>query len=119
MLVHLAARLFDLSGAVLLDCLPDTTSGEVVRRVNRVATLDGGAAFNDFGFSEADRTIELRWMPASQATEAAVARLVRLHRSIYVSMPAGLWLAAPERYTLGAEESRLVLLVSERLTTLE
>lgn len=117
MLVHLAAKLFDLSGAVLLDCMPDTTSGQVIRRVNRVATLDGAAAFNDFGFSEADRTIELRWMPTSAATEAAVARLVRVHRSIYVSMPDGLWLASPDSYTPGAEESRLVLLVSERCTT--
>lgn len=118
-LVHLAAKLFDLSGVVLLDCLPDTNAGKIMRRVNRVATLDGGASFNDFGFSEADRTIELRWMPSSAATEAAVARMVRLHRSVYVSMPTGLWLAAPESYTPGAEESRLVLLVSERLATLE
>lgn len=116
MLVHLAAKLFDLSGAVLLDCMPDTTTGDMRRRVNRVATLDGGAAFNDFGFAEADRTIELRWMPAGTAAEAAVARLVRLHRWVYVSMPGGLWLAAPEAYTPGAEESRLTLLVSERCT---
>jgi len=116
MLVHLAAKLFDLSGAVLLDCMPDTTTGDMRRRVNRVATLDGGAAFNDFGFAEADRTIELRWVPTGAAADATVARLVRLHRWVYVSMPGGLWLAAPEAYTPGAEESRLTLLVSERCT---
>ena len=114
MLVHLAAKLFDLSGAVLLDCVPDTNAGSLQRRVNRVATLDGGAAFNDFGFAEADRTIELRWLPADRAADATVARLVRLHRWVYVSMPDGLWLAAPETYTPGADESRLTLLVSER-----
>ncbi len=119
MLVHLASKLFDLSGAVLLDCVPDTTAGRMVRRVNRVATLDGSASFNDFGFAEADRTIDLRWRAASSAAEAVVARLVRLHRWVYVSMPSGLWIAAPETYTPGADESRLVLLVSERLTTLE
>ena len=116
MLVHLASKLFDLSGAVLLDCLPDTTAGQVQRRTNRVATLDGGAAFNDFGFAEADRTIELRWEPTSAATDALVARLVRVHGWVYVSMRDGLWLAAPESYTPGAAESRLVLLVSERCT---
>lgn len=119
MLVHLASKLFDLSGAVWIDCLPDNTAGDVRRRVNRVSTLDGGAAFNDFGFSEADRTIILRWMPADPATEATVQRLVRLHRWIYVSMPGGLWLAAPEVYTPGATESRLTLLVSERCTPTE
>lgn len=119
MLVHLASKLFDLTGAVLLDCLPATNSGEIKRRVNRVATLDGGAAFNDFGFAEGDRTIELRWMPSDPAVDAVVARLLRVHRWVYVSMPDGLWLAAPETYTPGDEESRLVLLVSERCTTQE
>ena len=119
MLVHLAAKLFDLSGAVLLDCMPDTTAGALQRRVNRVATLDGGAAFNDFGFSEADRTIELRWLPSDRAADAIVARLVRLHRWVYVSTPGGIWLAAPETYTPGADESRLTLLVSELCATLE
>lgn len=120
MLVHLAAKLFDLSGAVLLDCLPaDSTSGQLKRRMNRVATLDGGATFNDFGFAEADRTIDLRWLPLDLAAEATVGRLVRLHRWVYVSMPGGLWLAAPETYTPGADESRLTLLVSERCTATE
>lgn len=119
MLVHLSSKLFDLAGVALLRCLDDTTAGQVQRRVNRVATLDGGAAFNDFGFAEADRTIELRWVPDDPAIEATVARLVRLHRWVYVSMPDGLWLAAPETYTPGAAESRLVLLVRERCTAQE
>lgn len=119
MLVHLASKLFDLSGAVTLRCMQDTTTGQLQRRVNRVATLDGSAAFNDFGFAEADRTIELRWMPADPAAEAIVARLLRVHRWLYVSMPSGLWLAAPDLYIPGAEQSRLTLLVSERCASLE
>ena len=87
------------------------------RRTNRVATLDGGAAFNDFGFSEADRTIELKWWPADAETEALVARLVRLSSFVQVSMPDGIWLAAPEAYTPGARESRLTLLVSSKLNS--
>lgn len=116
MRVTLTAQQFDLAGAVALDCLPDQTSGDVARRVSRVATLDGGAAFNDFGYSEADRTIELRWQPVGAVQEAAVARLLRLHRWIYVGMPAGLWLAAPDRFVPGAKESRLTLLVKEKVS---
>jgi len=116
MLVHLTSQTFDLAGAVTLDCMADQMAGETRRRMNRVATLDGGAAFNDFGFSEADRTIELKWLPTDAATEALVARLVRLASFVQVSMPDGLWLAAPEAYTPGAKESRLTLLVSSKLT---
>lgn len=114
MRVHLTAQDFDPTGDVALDCLPDVTSGAVARRMNRIATLDGSVAFNDFGHSEADRTITLRWVPTDTAADALVARLVRLHRYVYVSMPGGLWLAAPESYTPGAKESVLVLLAASK-----
>ena len=114
MRVILSAQTFDLSGHVALDCLPATNSGALSRRMNRVATLDGGAAFNDFGFSEGDRTIELRWVQYDTAVDALVARLVRLHRFVYVSMPDGLWLAAPESYQPGAAESTLTLLAASK-----
>ena len=111
----LTAVNFDLLGVVELLCKPDQDSGEVGRRVNRVATLDGGAAFNDFGFAEADRSIELRWVPAGAGQLELVQRLLRLHGRVRVAMADGLWLAAPERFVPGARECRLTLLVESRL----
>ncbi len=107
----LTTTTFDPLGAVTLHCLPDTTTGEVRRRMNRIATLDGGAVFNDFGASESDRTIELRWRPTDAETEANVERLVKLYAQLHLATPRGCWLVAPEAYTPGATESRLVLLV--------
>lgn len=107
----LTTTTFDPLGAVTLHCLPDTTTGEVRRRMNRIATLDGGAVFNDFGQSEADRTIELRWRPTDAETEANVERLVKLYAQLHIATARGCWLVAPETYTPGATESRLVLLV--------
>lgn len=110
----LTAQDYDLTGDLTIDCLPDVNSGAISRRMNRVATLDGLAVFNDFGFSEADRTITLRWVPNDTAADALVARLVRDHRYLYVSMPDGLWLCAPESYTPGAKECTLVLLAASK-----
>ena len=107
---------YDPNGWAELDCLPATTHGETARRLNRVATLDGGAVFNDFGQSEADRTIELRWRPRSAADEARVERLVRLYNRLHLATARGVWLAAPERYVPGANESRLTLLCVAKLT---
>ena len=112
----ISSTTYDPAGHVELDCLADTTHGETARRVNRVAPLDGGAVFNDFGQSEADRTIELRWTPRSAAQEAAVERLVRLYTRLHLATARGVWLVAPEKYTPGAAESRLVLLCVEKLT---
>ena len=111
MRAHLSTLTFDPLGAVALHCLPETTTGETRRRMNRIATLDGGAVFNDFGQSEADRTIELRWRPTDADTEANVERLVKLYAQLHLATARGCWLVAPETYTPGAEQSRLVLLV--------
>lgn len=100
---------------VFINLRPSTEMGTTSRRVNRVATLDGGAVFNDFGHTEADRSIELRWLPESAAHEESIRRLVRLYTKITVATADGLFLAAPDTYTPGGTESRLSLLVERRL----
>lgn len=115
MRVTLTTITFDPLGVVEIDALPSSTPGETRRRMNRIATLDGGAVFNDFGYAEADRTIELRWAPRSAAHEAALERLAQLYVQVRVAMPGGCYLAAPESYKPGASESTLTLLVSEKL----
>lgn len=113
--VTLTPLMFDPLGGVTLDVVPDQTLGETRRRMNRIATLDGGAVFNDFGFSESDRTITLRWRVRSRAQEAAVQRLVQLYARAHVATAQGFYLAALELYTPGVQESTLSLLVVDRL----
>ena len=115
MRVTLSTLTFDPLGVVALDVLPDQTFGETRRRMNRVATLDGGAVFNDFGFAEADRTLALRWLVQGAQAEAAVERLVQLYARVHVATPAGFYLCALEAYTPGAAESGLSLLVAQKL----
>ena len=115
MLIHLYAPSFDLSGSITLDVLPTSDFGETRRRMNRIATLDGAAVFNDFGSTEADRTIRLEWKPGTQ--EPAVARLVRLYQRLILSCHEGVFNVAPESYKSTSTGSTLTLLVAEKLTT--
>lgn len=111
----LSTETFDPQMPLTLELLPGSSLGDTARRANRVATLDGGAVFNDFGHTEADRTIDLRWVPQSAAQEASVQRLVRLYGRVTVATSEGLFLALPQRYTPAENESRLTLLVERRL----
>lgn len=117
MLNIISTPTFDPDGFVELTVRNDTTAGEVRRRSNRVATLDGGAVINDFGYTDSDRTITLRWAFVDAATEVEVDRLVRTYDRLQVATRAGVFLAAPEVYIPGINESTLRLLVLSKLSS--
>ena len=85
------------------------------RRLSRSPTLDGGAVFNDGGFSEADRTFTLL---ARDLTPAQVADLeaILAYPQVRVSLPAGLFLARTKDFGFsGAAESRITLWIESRI----
>lgn len=117
MRVVLSTTEYDALAPVVLDVKVDNTDwGTIRRRVTRSATIDGSAVFVDFGQSDADTTIVLKWVPVSRDDEEYVTRLVKLYPLITVATIDGLFLACPESYTTTASESTLSLLVKSRLS---
>ncbi len=116
MLIVLSTTTFDPDGYIEIEALDDFNAGPTRRRMNRVATIDGGAVFNDFGYSEADRSITLTWPSESKALDAAVLRLVQIYAQIVIATRDGVFLAAPDTFTPGAAESSLTLLVASKLS---
>jgi hypothetical protein len=117
MINSVASYTSDPAGYIELDVKDSTTAGKTSRRVNRIATLDGGAVFNDAGYSEADRTIELLWMVKSASTEYAVDRLVRTYTRLTVAVRSGVYLTSPQSFESGTSESKLTLLVVSKLSS--
>ncbi len=117
MLATISTLEFDPAGFLTLQVRPGSAFQERRRRVNRIATLDGGAVINDFGYAEADKTIALAWEPTDRVTEAAIDRLARLYGRLNVSIDGAMYLVAVESYTPGTDESQMRLLVIEKLTT--
>lgn len=117
MLIRLSTTTFDPLGVIELDVNSEQSDfGEARRRVTRIATLDGGAVFNDFGLAQADKTITLVWAIASKTQQDAVERLVRLYALVQVSVPTGIFLAAPEAYASTQSTGTLTLLVKSKLS---
>lgn len=112
-LITLAASTFDPNGHITINALPSSDYGSTTRRMNRVATLDGGAAFNDFGFSEADKTMRIDWKQ-NKETDDSVERMAQLYAQVYLMTSRGMWLVAIESYRPG-ETSQLTLLPVEKL----
>lgn len=117
MKAHISTLTFDPDGAVTIELDPDQTRlGESRRRMNRIATLDGSAVVNDFGYSDADRTIRLQWVPVSKDYEANIERLVQTNARLHVATAEGFFLAAPESYEQRSTQSVLVLLALAKLS---
>lgn len=114
-MIALLSPTFDLDGRLVIPFVkPDPN--RITRRVTRVATLDGGAAFNDFGYSDADRTLEYTFPTRSLAQLNAVRRLMEQYPLLRVCAIDGVWLAAPSAFKPGAKESTLTLLAKEKLS---
>ena len=115
-MITISSTTYDLNGSVQIDPLPGTTEGQVQRRVNRVATLDGGVAVNDRGYSEGDRTLTYIWKSLSKAHNDSIARILRLYPQVHVATPLGVFLAAPQTFTPGQDQSSIVLLVISKVS---
>lgn len=116
MKIRIAARLFDVLGYIEFTPVSSNVEGSVTRRVNRQATLDGGAAFTDRGYTDADRTLVYRYRPVSEEHDDRARRLVELHPTVAVSNQEGLFEAAPQSFEPGPDENRLTLLVIQKLS---
>lgn len=117
MRVVLSTINYDPLGLVELDVDDeDSDYGEERRRINKTSTLDGGVAFNDFGFTHGDKTIKLSWVPNSKNVESSVSRMVRLYGFIHVCVPTGIFLAGIENYSSMNNKSTLNLLVKSKLS---
>ena len=115
MRVFLACPTFDLDGTAAIDPRASSDFGEIRRRVNRVATLDGGVAVNDGGATDGDRTFSVAWRTRALAHEQRIERLVSTYSRLNVATREGFFAVAPESYRRTAGESKLTLLVVERL----
>jgi len=114
MLISLCAKQFDLAGSCMLE-VPEPDFGATARRVSRVATLDGNAVANDFGYSDADRTISLSWIP-SAAEDETITRLIRYHDRVVVSTKTGVMECVIDSYSINAGRARLVILPLSRMS---
>lgn len=112
-MLALATLVVDPFGAQLLD-LPAGSAdlGDTSRRVSRVATLDGGAAVLDGGYTVADRTINIDLTGQSKATVDALKYLFQVHEKLILLTEDGAFNAAPERVSVSGNTARMTLLVS-------
>ena len=116
MIVTIAAKTFDLTGVLAFEALPDNGLGRMERRSNRVATLDGGVAVNDTGFSHGDRELEFTYKPISSEHDDIARRLITLHSRVHVSTREGCFEAIPGPFEADPEKNTFALQIISKVS---
>ena len=109
-MIAISSPLFDTEGHLVIRELPSTDLGETRRRMNRIATLDGGAVVNDSGYSPSDLTLVIRWRATRQERDKAE-RMVQLYPALTVATRKGVFDAAVQSLTDRGGETEITLLV--------
>lgn len=112
-MITLNATTFDLAGSLSIDPLPNGVQMPQLRRVNRVATLDGGVAVNDRGHAHGDRDLSIRYKAVSAAHDAQARYLMANYARVTVAMPEGVFEAAPQQFDAGPTNTLTLLILSK------
>lgn len=115
MIVFMSAPLFDVDGHVRLEGVDPAGLSGFERRNNRIATLDGGAVIPDFGYSDADRTLNVQWKPESQLQIDTVVRLAKTYSRLIVSTMEGCFVGAPGPFALSNDSAQIQILIEKRI----
>ena len=113
--VSITAPLFDLDGHVWLTDVDAGGLAGFERRNNRIPTLDGLAAIPDFGYSDSDRTFDIRWPARDQATVDTIRRLAKTYSRLIVATEEGCFIGAPGPFALSNGEAQIQILVEKRI----
>ena len=113
--VSICAPVFDLGGHVLLTDVQRDGLYDFVRRNNRVPTLDGLAVIPDFGYSDADRDLVIRWPANEKAHVDTVRRLAKTYSRLVVTTAEGCFIGAPGQFSLTDDEAQIQILVEKRI----
>lgn len=114
--ISVSAPSFDIDGSETILAINRQGLFDITRRVSRVATLDGSAAINDFGYSPADRRLEITWVPNEKSLSDNIRRMARQYSRLIVSFSDGCFIGAPESFTESRDENRLTVLIERQLS---
>lgn len=116
MRISISAPTYDIQGSVMFSLDPDSELVGETRRVSRRATLDGGVAITDQGFSHGDRTFRVRKSNVSRSILDRLRRLQRTYSLLNISVPDGVFRGVIESLSAPEGELRMTILIKEKLS---
>lgn len=108
MIASICTALFSADGAYIVEMTDKSDTDNVSRRVNRTATLDGGAVTVDLGYSDSDRRFVI--VTPDTLTAVAVREKAKTHSQFTLSVKSGAFLCSFERVSFASGEASIYLM---------
>jgi hypothetical protein len=108
MIASICTSLFSADGQYVIELADKSDTDNLSRRVNRTATLDGGAVTVDLGYSDSDRRFALTTQDA--ATAIAIREKAKTHSKFTLSVKSGAFLCSFDRVTFASGEATLYMM---------
>jgi len=115
-MISITTSTYDLSGQLIISEDPNSDLKSNIRRVSRIATLDGGCSITDQGFSHADRTLDIRQEGISQDDADRIWYLFRNYSLLRISTYDGVFLGAIQEVKINEGNLRAKILVKEKIS---
>ena len=115
-MIVLSTPTFDLNGSVILKRTSKSNIETRERRVTRTATLDGGVEIADMGFTDGDRTLNIRARRESIGTEDAIRYLMENYPILVCTTRDGAYHGVIERMGRQAGELTVTFLIQEKIS---
>lgn len=114
-MISLSATTFDLAGRLILPARA-ATPYEAQRRGSVTATLDGGSAVYDTGYSVSDTTLEVEYRHPSAAQIVTIQYLIAYYAELILCCESGAFMTRA-RFAVRGDTLSLQLRLLRRLDT--
>jgi len=96
---------------------PDSKIFDLVPRVNRVATLDGGVVLTHSGFAHGDRTLVIKAENMTESDSDKLRALIENETLMYFSIDDGFFSGMVESLSIDNGNLQMTVLLKEKLSS--
>ena len=114
-MISISTTTSNTAGAVVIKDKPESEKRRYPKRIQRSATLDGGAVIADLGFSHGDRTLKIK----AELSEAEATKLINIHQTetlVNISIEDGFFSGAIGSLDLPEGQLDMSVLIKEKLS---
>jgi len=115
-MIGISAPLYDIDGFLVVKENRASTINTLTRRVSKAATLDGGSALADFGFSDSDANFQIVIRNITESQTDILKAMIKTYPTLRLSCSEGAFSGAIVNFSADTLPVKFTFLTKEKLS---